>query len=101
MMGLERQLAVLNAELLDRTEEFREKNARREELRRVLAPDVLRERLEADANMANDHGEALSSGWARNPNGAFNVREYVDSMAAVYALRAAAKLVAGNDAEKR
>ncbi len=43
--GLESQLAVVGAEYRAKSEEFREKSARRERVRQLLAPDVLKSRL--------------------------------------------------------
>lgn len=103
--GLERQLAVLSAELAQKEEEFRERSARRDEIRRVLAPEVLQGRLHGEVAKARSRAEALvrnTRGWSsgtankknsRSKNEAF-VREFVDSMAAVYAMLDAASLVA-------
>jgi len=103
--GLERQLAVLSAELAQKEEAFRERSARRDDISRVLAPEVLQGRLQGEVAKARNRAEALvrkTYGWSsgtadkknsRSKNEAL-VREFVDSMAAVYAMLNAASLVA-------
>lgn len=88
--GLESQLAVVGAEYRAKSEEFREKSARRERVRQLLAPDVLKSRLARAAEQERSRAWELAEAWnggAGMKDDVF-VREYVDALAAALAAEA-------------
>ncbi len=88
--GLEDQLAVVGAEYRAKSEEFREKSGRRERVRQLLAPDVLKSRLDRAAKQERTRAWELVEAWKRGKgmkDDAF-VREYVDALAAAFAAEA-------------
>ena len=88
--GLENHLAMLKALLRSRSETFREMSARREEVPRILAPAALKDQLADGASAARMRGQKLAEDWkeGRGVRDDVFVREYVDAIAAAYAMDA-------------
>lgn len=86
--GMERQLAVLAAEYHAKSEEFRERSRRREQVRRLLAPDVLKSRLARSAEQERARALELVEAWnqGKGTKDDVFVREYVDALAAAIAI---------------
>jgi len=94
---LEAQAAILRVELQEKMAEFQEKNDRRETLRQMLAPDVLKGRLQVDSKEYMRRSDVVSEAWKNNAvtNEAF-LRDFLDSMAAAYAIQSKLKLMEGD-----